>query len=96
MILETERLYLREMDQSDFASLCGMLQDEETMYAYEGAFSDAEAQEWLDRQVARYRRWGFGLWAVIRRGDGEMVGQCGLTMQPWKGEEVLEIGRAHV
>ena len=25
-------------------------------------------------------------------GDGEMVGQCGLTMQPWKGEEVLEIG----
>ncbi len=92
MILETERLYLREMDQSDFASLCGMLQDEETMYAYEGAFSDAEAQEWLDRQVARYRRWGFGLWAVIRREDGEMVGQCGLTMQPWKGEEVLEIG----
>ena len=56
MILETERLYLREMDQSDFASLCGMLQDEETMYAYEGAFSDAEAQEWLDRQVARYHR----------------------------------------
>ena len=54
-----------------------MLQDEETMYAYEGAFSDAEAQEWLDRQVARYRRWGFGLWAVIRRGDGEMVGYIG-------------------
>lgn len=22
----------------------------------------------------------------------EMIGQCGLTMQPWKNEEVLEIG----
>lgn len=22
----------------------------------------------------------------------EMIGQCGLTMQPWKDEEVLEIG----
>ncbi len=21
-----------------------------------------------------------------------MIGQCGLTMQPWKGKEVLEIG----
>ena len=42
MILETERLYLREMKQSDFDSLCKILQDEDTMYAYEGAFSDNE------------------------------------------------------
>lgn len=49
MILETERLYLREINQKDFKSLCKILQDEETMYAYEGAFSDAEVQEWLDR-----------------------------------------------
>ena len=48
MILETERLYLREMNQSDFDSLCNILQDEDTMYAYEGAFSDDEVQEWLD------------------------------------------------
>ena len=32
MILETERLYLREMNQSDFDSLCKILQDEDTMY----------------------------------------------------------------
>ena len=51
MILETERLYLREMKQSDFNSLCKIMQDKETMYAYEGAFSDTEVQEWLDRQI---------------------------------------------
>ena len=62
MILETERLYLREMNQSDFASLCRILKDDETMYAYEGAFSDDEVREWLDRQIARYQKWGFGLW----------------------------------
>ena len=39
MILETERLCLREMDEGDFPALCRILQDEETMYAYEGAFS---------------------------------------------------------
>lgn len=92
MILETERLILREMQPSDFDALCRIMQDEETMTAYEGAFSDEEVQAWLDRQLERYRKWGFGLWAVILKENGAMIGQCGLTMQPWKGEEVLEIG----
>lgn len=92
MILETKRLYLREMKQSDFESLCKIMQDEQTMYAYEGAFNDTEVQEWLDRQILRYQKWGFGLWAVILKETNEMIGQCGLTMQPWKDREVLEIG----
>ena len=92
MILETERLYLRKMKQSDYDSLCKILQDEDTMYAYEGAFSDIEVQEWLDRQISRYQKWNFGLWAVILKETDTMIGQCGLTMQPWKDEEVLEIG----
>lgn len=92
MILETERMYLREMEQADFHSLCNILQDEDAMYAYEGAFNDHEVQEWLDRQISRYGKWNFGLWAVILKGTDEMIGQCGLTMQQWKGAEVLEIG----
>lgn len=92
IILETERLYLREMTRDDFKSLCRIMQDQETMYAYEGAFSDSEVQEWLDRQIFRYNKWGFGLWAVILKETEEMIGQCGLSMQPWKDEEVLEIG----
>ncbi len=92
MILETERLYLREMSQSDFKSLCKILQDQKTMYAYEGAFNDTEVQEWLDKQISRYEKFGFGLWAVILKETDEMIGQCGLSMQPWKDREVLEIG----
>ena len=92
MIFETERLYLRELNQGDFGALCKILQDDETMYAYEGAFSDKEARDWLDRQLSRYREYGFGLWAVVLKETGDVIGQCGLTMQPWKNEEVLEIG----
>lgn len=92
MIFETDRLYLREMNQSDFKSLSKILKDEETMYAYEGAFSDTEVQEWLDKQILRYQKWNFGLWAVILKETDEMIGQCGLSMQQWKEEEVLEIG----
>lgn len=68
------------------------LADEEAMYAYEGAFSDKEVREWFDRQFARYDKYGFGLWAVILKETNEFIGQCGLTMQPWKDSEVLEIG----
>ncbi len=92
MILETKRLYLRELKKDDFDSLCEILQDEETMYAYEGAFSDSEVHEWLSRQISRYNTWNFGLWAVILKETDKLIGQCGLTMQPWKESEVLEIG----
>lgn len=91
-ILETERLYLREMTSADFGALCAILQDEKAMYAYEGAFTDAEVWAWLERQQARYRKWGFGLWAAVLKETDAMIGQCGLTMQPWKEREVLEIG----
>ena len=92
MILETERLLLREMKQDDLPALQGILQDEETMYAYNGAFDEAETQAWLDRQLSRYAQFGFGLWAVVLKESGGMIGQCGLTMQPWRGDEVLEVG----
>ena len=65
IILEPERLVLREMEQGDFADLAEILQDPEVMYAYEHDFTDADVQAWLDRQRHRYARNGFGLWAVI-------------------------------
>ena len=92
MIIETKRLYMRELNRYDYNELCKILQDEETMYAYEGAFSDAETEEWLDKQIERYKKWNFGLWAVILKSTDDLIGQCGLTMQPWKNKEVLEIG----
>ena len=91
-ILETERLYLRPMVQMDFDDLCLILKDPVVMKAYEHAFDDTEAQEWLDRQLRRYHDDGFGLWAVILKESGRMIGQCGLTMQECNGEQVMEIG----
>lgn len=90
--METERLILRELTQQDYPDLCEILQDEQTMYAYEHAFSDQEAQEWLDRQIDRYKKDGFGLWAVLEKETGIFLGQAGLTMQDIGGELVPEIG----
>jgi len=92
MILESERLILREIQQSDFPALCMILQDAEVMYAYGRAFDDAETQAWLDKQLLRYRETGVGLWAAILKETGEMIGLCGPIWQDCEGERVLEIG----
>jgi len=92
IILETARLILREITPSDLPDLSAILQDEQTMYAYEGAFSDAETREWLNRNLKRYQEDGFGLWAVILKDTGAMIGQAGITIQAVEGERVPEVG----
>lgn len=92
MVLKTERLYLRQLEEADFDALAAILQDPQVMYAYEHAFSDEEVQQWLDRQLERYARYGFGLWAVVEKASGQLIGQCGVTMQDWCGQEVPEVG----
>lgn len=91
-IIETPRLMLREMTPADRPDLCMILQDKEVMYAYNGPFSDEEVNGWLERQTERYRERGYGLWAVVLKQTGEMIGQCGVTRQLWNGEEMLEVG----
>lgn len=91
IILETPRLYLREMGPADFADLAEILQNPAVMYAYEHTFDDAGVRGWLERQIPRYA-FGWGMWAAIVKATGAMAGQCGLTLQPWRGREVPEIG----
>ena len=91
-ILRTERLTLREMCEDDLGALTAILGDAETMYAYEHAFCAAEIRAWLDNQYRRYREDGFGLWAVVLKATGSVIGQCGLTVQNCGGKEVIEVG----
>ncbi|MDR0848308.1 MAG: GNAT family N-acetyltransferase [Propionibacteriaceae bacterium] len=92
MILTTDRLTLREMTQADLPALTQIMADPITMTAYEGAFTDVEIQDWLDRQLQRYHEDGFGLWAVILTSEDRMIGQCGLTRQQIGDAEVVEVG----
>lgn len=92
MILETKRLFLREMIQSDFQDLAEILHNPKVMYAYKHDFSENDVQVWLDRQIERYRKYGFGLWAILLKDTNEMIGQAGLTVQSYKDIKVLEIG----
>lgn len=91
-IMKTERLVLRELAPSDYDSLCSILQDPDVMYAYEHAFSGDEVSEWLDRQLSRYEKDGCGLWAVLDKEGGALIGQCGVTRQDIGTGTVPEVG----
>ncbi len=90
--LETERLFLRPMTMNDFDALYAVLSDAEIMRHYPYAFDEARVRGWIERNRERYRQYGFGLWAVCRKDTGEMIGDCGLTLQNIDGELLPEIG----
>ena len=92
MVLETQRLLLREMKPDDFQALFRVLGDPETMWHYPYTFDGQHVRDWIERNMNRYRKDGFGLWAVCLKDTGEMIGDCGLTLQNINGELLPEIG----
>lgn len=92
MVIETERLLLREMTDADFDALYRVLADSDIMQHYPYSFDEARVWNWIARNRERYQIFGFGLWAVCLRETGEMIGDCGLTMQLIGGQIKPEIG----
>lgn len=91
-IIENEQLYLREFTHDDFSDLCLILQDEETMYAYESVFSKEKVRDWLSWNLKSYQEYGFGLWAIIDQKSEAFIGQCGIVYSDVENDSLLEIG----
>lgn len=83
-VLQTERLLLRWFDERDAAFVLELV-NEPSWIANIGdrnvrTLDDARA--WIrDKLVSSYWLHGHGLWAVERRGDGELLGMCGLVQR---------------
>ena len=92
IIAETGRLLLRELVDDDLPGLCRVLQDSDVTYAYERVFSDREIGSWLKRQIQCYAQEGFGMWAVVLKETGKMIGHAGISMHVYGDEELPEIG----
>ena len=92
MMIETSRLILREMNMDDYDALYKVLADSDIMLHYPYTFDEKRVRGWIERNMQRYRIFGFGLWAVCLKESGEMIGDCGLTMQNIGGIIKPEIG----
>lgn len=92
MKIETERLVLREMTPDDYDALYAVLADSDIMEHYPYTFDETRVHNWIARNMKRYEQDGFGLWAVVLKETGEMIGDCGITMQNIHGTMLPEIG----
>jgi len=92
VILETARLILREMTINDLPATREIVCDEETMLAWNGAWSEEENLKGLKKQIEGYNENGFGRWAVTLKETGKTIGICGLQWCDVGKDKVLEIG----
>ena len=92
-IIETERLKLRELTLDDTDKLALVLSDPQSMRFYPHPFSREEVEHWIKWNIDNYKKYGFGLWAVIEKESNEFIGDCGVTMQQGKGY-ATEVARA--
>ncbi len=92
LILETERLFLREFIGTDIPTLHSLYSDAETMSYYPAPFRYEQTESWVSRNQQRYKRDGYGLWAVCLKETDECIGDCGLVKQLIEGQTHVEIG----
>lgn len=92
IILETERLLLREINHDDRDQLLQIWGDAQTMSLFPKTLNPQEMGEWIDRNLKRYESCAHGLWAVILKDSRQFIGDCGLVIQEVDGAEELEVG----
>lgn len=51
-----------------------------------------DVRKWINRQLTRYRKDGFGYFAVILKENGTLIGQAGLMKSTINGNEAVELG----
>jgi [ribosomal protein S5]-alanine N-acetyltransferase len=92
VILETPRLRLREFVPQDVDTLLAVLGDPVAMQYYPAAFDRREVEEWIERNRSRYESDGYGLWAMLLKNSGELIGDCGCFLRDVAGRDEIEIG----
>ena len=92
-MIETTRLLLRPMKSDDVDDLLRIFKDPKVMAAFErGPFGRDEMTRWVERNLAHQRRHGYGLFTVIHKAEGLVIGDCGLEHRAIQGRAEIELG----
>jgi RimJ/RimL family protein N-acetyltransferase len=92
VVLETSRLRLREFVAQDADALAAILGDPVAMQFYPAPFDREGVEEWIERNRSRYQSDGYGLWAMVLKHSGELIGDCGCFLRDVDGRDDIEIG----
>jgi ribosomal-protein-alanine N-acetyltransferase len=79
IVLTTERLILREFELTDAEAMFNLNRDEEVLrYIGDKQFESIEDANNFFKNYPDYEKNGFGRWALVTKGDKEVIGWCGL------------------
>ena len=93
IVIETHRLLIRELRPADAARMFEIYSDPQVM-RFMGpppASVEVEEKSILSHVENYYRKLGYGLWAVIEKGTGELIGRSGLLQFELQSEPPVEI-----
>ena len=92
-ILETKRLSLRPMQETDIEALLVIFTDSRVMAAFDvDPFDRGQMSNWLQRNLDHQEEYGYGLFSVILKTNGLLIGDCGLEVMEVDGMQVAELG----
>ena len=94
-ILETDRLILRDLQESDLPALFALNQDPEVMQYFPKPYSQAESLRLYQGIQDEVKAYGYSLWAVEEKSSQEFIGLVGLhhsDLRIFAGKEAVEIG----
>jgi len=91
-ILETPRLIMQELNESDLDFVALMLAHTEVMQYWPRPFTRAESADWIKNQRDRYVKDGFGYWLLMDKEMRQSVGQAGLMTMIVDGVEETGLG----
>lgn len=82
---------MREVRPSDLDALHALWSDPDQMRYYAGVRGRAEAEAWIERNLARFASLGYGSWIVQARDGGAFLGYCGIRPLEDSDREGTEI-----
>jgi len=97
IVLETERLILREAVAADAAFMLDLLNSPGFLenIGDRGVRDEAQARTFIEERLrGSYRDHGFGMWLTIQKSDATPVGLAGLVRR--EGLEVPDVGYAFI
>jgi RimJ/RimL family protein N-acetyltransferase len=87
---ETKRLILRPMLETDIDELLLIFTDPIVMAAFDHPlFTREQMQRWLQRNLDHQSQFGYGLFSIILKETGELIGDCGLEQMEDQGAAEL-------
>ncbi len=92
-MIETPRLVLRPMRSDDVDPMLALFGDPRFMAAFDAApFDEAQTHAWVDRNLEHQECHGFGLYTIVERTTGEVIGDCGFEVMELEGVTETELG----